>query len=120
MWWPGNWPSGRKDDQIAMIFDLYPTILGALGERPLEDLDGVDLFAEERSPRALRWYSHGLFGEYYGMLSPDGQWRLSYWKDVAEQLFHENDFVLTEPASRAEEQPQQVRQMHDSMEQWIR
>ena len=118
--WPGHWPVGQQDDQIAMIFDLYPTILAALGKAQPEGLDGADLFDSDRPPRTLRWYSHGLYGDRYGVLSPDGQWRLNSWQGVTHQLFHESDFVREQPESRTAEHPQKVLQMRESMEQWIR
>ena len=119
MWWPGNRPSGKVNERIAMIFDLYPTILSALGFPVPAGLDGVDLFAA-RQERDLRWYSHGLSGDRYGMLSGDGQWRLNNWQGVIEQLFHEDDFMQENPGNRASGQADKVRVMRESMERWIR
>lgn len=119
MWWPDKWPFGRTDNQIATIMDIYPTILSALGESQTANLDGIDLLEEYRPPRLLRWYSHGLYGDRYGVLSKNGQWRLSTWQGVAEQLFHESDFEQKQPVNRADTEQKLLQELGYGMEAWI-
>ncbi|MEP1471049.1 MAG: sulfatase-like hydrolase/transferase [Halieaceae bacterium] len=119
MSWPERWPTGRTSNQIATIMDLYPTILSALGASGPADLDGVNLFPESQRSQALRWYSHGLYGDRYGVLSPDGNWRLSTWQGVAEQLFHENDFRKLQQENHVDREKNRLRKMRNFMEAWI-
>jgi arylsulfatase A-like enzyme len=119
LWWPDHWPEGQENDQIAMIFDIYPTILTALEIPVPEGLDGSDLFATT-ADRELRWYSHNGDMDTFGMLSADGQWRLSTWYGVNEQLYHENDFREREPLNRLKDNPDIADTMRESMLQWSR
>lgn len=78
--WPGHWEGGETHDGITMIFDIFPTIVAALGIPAPAGLDGTDIFAVQ-SPRVLRWYSHGMFvdtfADTYSVLSANGLWRLN-------------------------------------------
>jgi hypothetical protein len=119
MRWPDHWPAGEVNGQVAMIFDLYPTIMSALGYQVPEELDGVDLFAPAQD-RDLRWYSHhGLWGDTYSMLSANGQWRLGVWQGVGEALTHEKSFVNDKPANQMADYPEIGEPMRASMETWI-
>jgi arylsulfatase A-like enzyme len=119
MMWPEHWPAGQVNGQIAMIFDLYPTIMSALGYQVPEELDGVDLFAPAQD-RELRWYSHhGWWGDTYGMLSANGQWRLSVWQGVGDTLNQERSFVSGKPANQMADYPEIGEPMRASMETWI-
>ena len=119
MSWPGHWPSGEVNGQIAMIFDLYPTIMSSLGFQVPDALDGVDLFAPTQ-PRELRWYSHhGVSGDTYGMLSESGQWRLGVWQGVGDSHNHEKSFTSDEPANQMADYPEIGQAMRASMEAWI-
>ncbi len=119
VWWPGHWDGGKERDQIAMIFDIYPTILAALGIQTPEKLDGTDLFAPV-SDRELRWYSNNMGVDSFGVLSRDGQWRLDSWADIKVQLHHESDLIESQPVNRLQEQPEIALAMQESMRDWIR
>jgi arylsulfatase A-like enzyme len=116
--WPGRWPAGEQRGEPVMIFDIYPTILAALGLEPADRLDGKDLFSP-RAERELRWYSGGRGAENYSMLSRDGHWRLSTWASTVEILQNENDFLVDPPPNRLLEEPQTAGYMRDSMRRWI-
>jgi arylsulfatase A-like enzyme len=120
MRWPGHWPAGEVRQQVVSIMDLYPTIVAALGLPVPAGLDGSDVFASPQERRELRWYSHGLYGDSFSMLSADGQWRLSNRLGVAEQLYHESEFVQGEPENQLEAYPDIARAMRESMQTWIR
>jgi arylsulfatase A-like enzyme len=120
--WPGRWPAGQVNNRVAMIFDIYPTILSALAAPAPEGLDGIDLLAPPTGSqqRELRWYSHGgAYGDKYGMLSADGQWRLAAWQGVSEKLFHERNFDEEQPLNEQESHPEIAGAMRASMEAWI-
>lgn len=118
MVWPAHWPAGDTVDQAAMIFDIYPTILSALGLPVPEGLDGVDLFAP-RQDRELRWYSHNGEWDTFGMLSADGKWRLSTWLKVSEYLYTEDDVVAEEHVGSQLDNPEVASSMRESMLDWI-
>jgi len=76
-----NWPERLAPsitDEVAAIYDIYPTIMGILGEQ-VNELDGVDLtpalHGGELEPRYLFWerYIKSRFG--YAVLSPDARWK---------------------------------------------
>ncbi len=117
--WADHWPDLQVRDHPAMIFDLYPTIVNAIGGSSPENLDGVDLLAAP-ADRVLRWYSHDRWCDKYGMLSQDGRWRLNTWESVTELLQNELDTVSKEQTNRLEEQPEIASQMRRSMREWIR
>jgi arylsulfatase A-like enzyme len=118
LFWPGHWPAGTQRDDAVMIFDVYPTILAALGIDITADLDGRDIFSPAPE-RELRWYSGGRGFESYSMLTSDGGWRLFTWKSVVELLQKESDFVISPAINRAEEEPGKTTAMRASMQQWI-
>ena len=116
--WPARWPAGEQRADPVMIFDLFPTILSALGLEPTDELDGRDLFAP-LTARELRWYSGGRGAESYSMLTSDGQWRLSTYASTIEILQNESDFVIHPSPNRLLEEPQIANTLRDSMEHWI-
>ena len=119
LWWPGHWPEGEVRDQIAMIFDLYPTIASALDITVPAGLDGADLFSPPQS-RELRWYRHNGNFDTASMLSADGQFRFSSWRGVGELLVAESDFVDEQPMDRTVGYPDMAARMKQSMSQWVR
>jgi arylsulfatase A-like enzyme len=117
--WPGHWEGGETRERTTMIFDLYPSILSALGIPVPAGVDGTDMFAVP-SPRSLRWYSHGFFGDAYSVLSGDGQWRLITWmgwSEVVKKLLHAPDFFAS--GSDASVDPELVRHLDEPMQAWI-
>lgn len=116
--WPGHWQGGVVNEEVAAIFDIYPTLLSALDLPAEPGLDGVDLFAPPQ-PRPIRWYSHHIFGDRYSMLSSDGQWRLSVWEGVARQLLKQEDFVRQEATNHFEVEVEIAEGMAADMESWI-
>jgi arylsulfatase A-like enzyme len=116
--WPDGWPSKEHRDESVAIFDIYPTILSALGIDPPKELDGADVFSMPQE-RVSRWYSHSLFGDTMGMLSKDGQWRLITWENTSDILENEKDFVNPMPVNRFEENTQLGKKMKASMSTWV-
>jgi len=119
LWWPGRWPEGEVRDQVAMIFDLYPTIAAALDIPVPAGLDGADLFAPPQ-PRELRWYTHAGNFDTASMLSSNGDFRLSTWRGVSDSLVAESDFTDEQPKDRTAEYPDIATRMKQSMSQWVR
>ena len=117
--WPGHWPRGVVRDEVAAIFDIYPSIISALGLPAEPGLDGVDLFAPLQT-RPLRWYAHTIHGDIYSMLSSDGQWRLSVWEGVDRQLHKQEDFVRPEASNHFAAEEEIAWDMAADMESWIR
>ena len=117
--WPGHWPQGVVNDEVAAIFDIYPTIISALGLPAEPNLDGVDLF-DSLTPRPLRWYLHQSLGDLYSMLSSDGQWRLSVWEGVARQLHKQEGFVRPDASNHFTAEAEIAGKMLLDMETWIR
>ena len=117
--WPGHWEGGGIRDSATMMFDLFPSILSALGLPMPAAIDGVDIFAK-RSARELRWYSHNIFGDVYSMLSSDGQWRLGTWVGVVQQLLHESNFLASNPAPELVADSGRAQTMDESMQAWIK
>ena len=92
-----------------MIFDIFPTIVAALGIPAPAGLDGADIFAVQ-SPRVLRWYSHGqyvdTFADIYSVLSANGMWRLNTretWEDVEYALFKHLNYFNPGPKPEPEQ-----------------
>lgn len=117
--WPDGWQGKRHIQESVAIFDIYPTILSALGIDLPEELDGADVFSKPPE-RVFRWYSHSLFGDTMGMLSKDGQWRLMSWENTSDILHNEQDFVNLSPTNRFEENTVLGNEMKVSMSNWVK
>jgi hypothetical protein len=102
-----------------MIIDIFPTLAAALNTPPPKGLDGRDIFGPQ-SPRTLKWYSHGVWGDSYGSLSPDGNWRLKVFMDSKIELVHENHFTDQQPKNQSEELPQRTIEMRNAMQAWTK
>ncbi|MEH6569396.1 MAG: sulfatase-like hydrolase/transferase [Halioglobus sp.] len=116
--WPDGWPGNEQRDNSVAIFDIYPTILSALGIAHPNGLDGVDIFSATRE-RVFRWYSHSLYGDTMGMLSKDGKWRLITWDKISDLLQNETDFVDLTPQNRFDENAELGQGMKAAMSQWV-
>ncbi|MEZ6093527.1 MAG: sulfatase [Pirellulaceae bacterium] len=40
--WPGHWPPALRDD-LATSLDIFPTVVAATGDKPIDNLPGLDL-----------------------------------------------------------------------------
>ena len=90
-----------------MIFDIFPTIVAALGIPAPVGIDGTNIFAVQ-SPRVLHWYSHrkyvDTFVDIYSILSANGLWRLNTretWKEVDYKLIQHLDLLSLESNSQS-------------------
>ena len=121
--WPGHWEGGEARDRITMIFDLYPSILAALGIPAPANLDGTDIFAKP-SHRVLHWYSHYAPGsDVFSVLSADGQWRLNTWAagpEVVQELYHHSNFLLSNPDPKPIDDPALAQSLGEPAQAWFR
>jgi arylsulfatase A-like enzyme len=115
--WPGTIPAGKTTDQLAIAFDLMPTMLTAAGielptERPLDGINLLPILKEGKTltDRQLVWN---------GKAVRDGNWKLILNGKGGEKvglydLFHD----LSEQNNLAEQHPDRVRKMRAMLKQW--
>ena len=123
--WPGHWEGGEIVDGITMIFDIFPTIVAALGISAPAGIDGTDIFAAQ-SPRVLRWYSHyqyvDTFADIHSVLSANGLWRLNAretWEDVEYALFKHLNYFNSGQKPEPVIDPGRVQSLSVPMQSWI-
>jgi hypothetical protein len=122
--WPGVTKAGSTTAALAVLTDLFPTLLEAGGVKPPERLDGESLVpvlkGGDAGPRALSWhYPH--YSNQGG--KPGGAVRAGDWKLVE---FYENDrrelFDLKadpgESRNLAAEKPDVMKKLADQFAEW--
>jgi arylsulfatase A-like enzyme len=104
MYGPKHLPANRRYDNIATIYDLYPTLLSLAGVT-VHNSDGVDLLPlveqnKPRPPQPLFWEMATHATYQYSVLSADGRWRL----DDGRLFDMQNDpYAKTDIAASAQE-----------------
>ena len=119
--WPDHWAGGEVREDAVAIIDLFPTITAALGIPAPPALDGQDLFGD-RAPRKLRWFSHGLLGDAYSVLSDDGAWRLNAirgWTGEEVGLYRQSDLDRGDSRPDTEADSSLLRHLDESMTAWV-
>lgn len=101
MRWPGRLPPGGRIDEIVWYLDYLPTLAAVADVEPPADLPGRRMpLQSSRSPgvpRTLFWEStSSSAASAWGVLSPDGRWRLSSYYVGEPQL----QDLKTEPGGR--------------------
>jgi arylsulfatase A-like enzyme len=116
-WWPGTIPAGKTTDQLAITFDLMPTMLAAAGLKlpTARKLDGINLLPilkgeHSTIERTLVWNGKAVRqGDWKLMLNGKGGDKVA--------LFNlEKD--LAETANLADQHPDKVKQMQSVLKEW--
>ncbi len=103
--WPAGLPQGSVCSEPAMMMDLAPTILTAVGLTPDDDVDGLDLRPmltadEPATNRALTWEYEGQLAVRRGRwkLVVDPKERLGAEQTIGRQVFdlHDDPYEQTD------------------------
>jgi len=116
-WWPGTIPAGKTTDQLAIAFDLMPTMLTAAGielptERPLDGINLLPVLTEGKTlpGRQLVWN---------GKAARDGNWKLILNGKGGDKIgLYDLSDDLGEQKNVAEEHPDRVRNMQAFLKAW--
>ena len=129
--WPGA-VAPRKSDELAMSIDIMPTLLAAVGQKPDDALEGINLLDEEAVHRRK-----AIFGECFTHNSQDldrpaasVRWRWMVegnWKLIVPDAKNEPQAKVelydlaadpSEETNVAASQPQRVEVMRAQLDRW--
>ncbi|MBD3676163.1 MAG: sulfatase-like hydrolase/transferase [Planctomycetaceae bacterium] len=116
-WWPGTIPAGQTTDQLAITFDLMPTMLSAAGleiptERQLDGMNLLSILTGQRSTveRTLVWNGKAVRqGEWKLMLNGKGGDKVALY-NLQEDL--------SEKTNLADQHPELVEQLKQVAQEW--
>lgn len=105
--WPKRIAAGRIEAQPVSHIDLMPTIAAAASAPLPTDrrIDGLDLLAPTRPPRALYWRD----GDYRAVQSEG--WKLIVSKQPDKRWLFDLNTDPTEQVNRVDQDPQRLRQL---------
>lgn len=122
--WPGVVKPGTTSQDIVHAYDLYPTILEALGlaRHPEQKMDGISIMPALRQsgplvrPGVFQYFPHTLFGIPPGVSVRTGDWKLIRWFETnedypeAQELYNLKDDI-GETTNLASKLPDKLKQM---------
>ncbi len=91
--WPGSVQPGSTSAAIVHAYDLYPTLLEALGlaPNPKQQMDGISIVPalKQTGPLAregvFTYFPHSLFGIPPGVSVRAGEWKLIRWYETNDE-----------------------------------
>ncbi|MDP3073024.1 MAG: TonB-dependent receptor [Opitutaceae bacterium] len=122
--WPGVVQPGSTSTAIVHAYDLYPTLLDALGlaPNPVQKMDGISIIPalKQTGPLArsgvYHYFPHTLFGIPPGVSVRAGDWKLIRWFETnaqhpnAHELYNLKDDI-GETKNLAGQMPDKVKQL---------
>jgi arylsulfatase A-like enzyme len=125
--WPGVTQPGAVTDAVVTSPDFYPTVVDAVGltDREPSPPDGKS-FAhilrgehEERGPVFWHYPHYGNQGGTPGAAVRHGDWKLiRFFEDGHEELYNVKEDA-GEEKNRAAEHPDKVRELSETLEDWL-
>jgi arylsulfatase A-like enzyme len=125
---PGVLPAGERRSAVVSLRDLYPTVLALAGLSPVPGLEGENLLPAMGEPgwqrrQPLSWEAPFLAGQAVSVLSRDGRWRYTAYREPGEPPV-ETLYDLEADESGAEnvaaENPVEVSRLRQHFDQWAR
>lgn len=122
--WPGTVKPGSTSTEIVHAYDLYPTLLDALGiaPNPVQKMDGISFVSalKQSGPLARKgvfnYFPHSLFGIPPGVSVRSGDWKLLRWYETndahpnAHELYNLKDDI-GETKNLAAQMPEKVKEL---------
>ncbi|MFA6544314.1 MAG: sulfatase [Limisphaerales bacterium] len=122
--WPGVVQPGSTSPAIVHAYDLYPTLLDALGltPNPKQKMDGISFVSalKQTGPPAregvFNYFPHSLFGIPEGVTVRSGDWKLIRWFETNDQYTNAHELYnlkddIGETRSLAAQMPEKVKQL---------